>query len=234
MRHKNLIELAKNNGGTYSSHHTDKQPGDAGAGLLPDSIGRLDVLGNTRGQLIVAFRLFTHFVHDVIDGNLSDQPSDAIDHRHSHQIVFLNHLHDLVNRRIYMTRDKVLVHDVLHLGNAGAGYHFLQREEALQTFLVINDIDVVDVVHILSLLTHLAQAFGHRPVFVDDNHFRTHDTAGGILVVLEKVYNIAGLLDILNMSEHFLLLLLVEVTDNLNSIIGVHRIDELAGDGLRG
>ena len=234
MGDEDLVELAKDDGRADSAHHADEQPRDTGARLLPDGIGRLDVLGNTGGQLIVAFRLFAHLVHDVVDGNLSHQPPDAVHHRHGHQVVFLNHLHHLVDGCIDVAGDEVLVHHVLHLGDAGAGNHLLQREEALQALLVVDDIDVVDIVHVLGLLAHLAQALGHGPVLVDDNHFRTHQTAGGVLVVLQQVNDVARLFDVLDVRKHLFLLFLVEVTDDIDGIVGIHGIDELAGDGLRG
>ena len=55
------------------------------------------------------------------------------------------------------------------------------------------------VVEILGLHPHLLNTLRHAPVLVDNDHFRTHQTAGGVLVIFKEVYNVTGLFDVVNM-----------------------------------
>ena len=51
---------------------------------------------------------------------------------------------------------------------------------------------------------------------------------------MQKVYDVAGLFNVLDMQEDLFLLLLIHITDNLHSVVSVHVVDEAFGDGLRG
>ena len=70
--------------------------------LAENIIIRFYILRKTGSQLIVTFRLFTDFVHDIVNGNLSDKPADTVDHGDSHQVILLDRLHHLVYRRIHV------------------------------------------------------------------------------------------------------------------------------------
>ena len=87
----------------------------------------------------------------------------------------------------------------LILDTEGVGDKLFEREGAAQAVVVVNHIHVVDLVHILGLHPELLDAFGHAPVFVDHEHFRTHQTAGGVLVVFQQVDDVAGLVNVVDM-----------------------------------
>ena len=131
-----------------------------------------------------------------------------------------------------MDRQGVFLHHVLHLRDRGRGNHLLEWKDALQTFFVIDHIDVVDFVELLGLHAHLLEALGHTPVLVDGHHLGAHQSAGGVFVVLQQVHDVASLLNVLDVREHLLLLVLVELAHQVNGIVGVHIIHEALGDGL--
>ena len=83
------------------------------------------------------------------------------------------------------------------------------------------------------MLAHLPQALRHTPVLIHYHHLSTHQTAGGILIIFQQVNDVACLVNVINLFQHFLLLLVIHVTDNLHSIVGIHVIDESFGDDIR-
>ena len=103
----------------------------------------------------------------------------------------------------------------------------------MQPFVIVNDIYVVDFVQLFGLQAHLFQAFRHTPVLVDGYHFRTHQTTGGIFIVLQEVYDVSGLLYILNMRQYLFFFLLVEVTHQVYGIVRIHIIHKPLGNGFR-
>ncbi len=109
------------------------------------------------------------------------------------------------------------------------GYEFFERKSAAQTVLVVDDIDIIDLVHVLGLHPHLLYALGHAPVFVYHNHFRTHQTAGRILVILQKVDDVAGLLYVVDVAENLLAVILVKLLNNVDRIIRI-KVFDLLGD----
>ena len=51
---------------------------------------------------------------------------------------------------------------------------------------------------------------------------------------MEKVYDVAGLFNVLDVLEYFFLFLLVHLTDNFNGVVCIHVVDETLGDGFGG
>ncbi len=112
------------------------------------------------------------------------------------------------------------------------GDEFLQREGAAQAVVVVDHIDVIDLVHVLGLHPELLDALGHRPVLVDHQHLGAHQTAGGVLVIFEQVDDVAGLLHIVDVGQHLVAVLLVEVLYEVDGVVGVEMVDIEAGDFL--
>ena len=79
--------------------------------------------------------------------------------------------------------------------------------------------------------THLLDAFGHTPVFVDYNHLGAHQTSGGVLVILEQVDDVTCLLYVVDMAENLVALVGIEFLNNIYSIVGV-EVFNLFGDIL--
>ena len=234
MGGKGRVEVAQDHGVADAAQHADEQPGQACARLAHQVVVRLDVLRKTRSQLVVALRLLAHLVHDVVDGNLSHEPPDAVHYRQGHEVVFLDDLHHLVDGCVHVYRDGVFLHHVFHLRHRGRRDHLLQREDALQAFVVVDDVDVVDFVQLLGLHAHFLQTLGHTPVLVHGHHFRAHESARGVLVILQQVYDVASLFDVLDVREDLLLLVLVEAAHQVYGVVRVHVVHELLGDGFRG
>ena len=112
----------------YSSYHTYKQPWQTGFGLVPDGVGRIYVGGNTGCQLIVAFALLAQLVHHVVYCNLSYKTSDAVNHRHSHKVVFLEIKCHILHRGVGTYCYRILLHHVAYLGYRWMGHHLLERK----------------------------------------------------------------------------------------------------------
>ncbi len=132
-----------------------------------------------------------------------------------------------------MDGNGIFPHHMLHLGDRRRGYHFLQREYTLQPFVIVNDIYVVDFVQLFGLQAHFFQAFRHTPVLVDGYHFRTHQTTGGVFIVLQEVNDVSGLFYIFNVRKYFFLFLFVEFTHQVYGIVRVHIIHKPLGNGFR-
>ena len=100
-------------------------------------------------------------------------------------------------------------------------------QRATQAVVVVDNIYVVYLVHILGPKAHLLDALGHRPVFVDNNHLGAHKTTGCVFVVFEKVDNIAGLLNVVDMRNNLVALFFVELLNKVYSIVSIKVIDLL-------
>ena len=70
-------------------------------------------------------------------------------------------------------------------------------------------------------MAHLAQTVGHGEVLVDRDKLGTHQTAGSVLVVLQQVHDVAGLFHILDVVDHLLAVLLVELLNEVDGVIGI-------------
>ena len=170
--------------------------------------------------------VFPDFIHHVVDGDTSHQAADAIDDRQGDKVVLLDCLGYFLDAITIAHSYRVLLHDVLDARDTGARDHLLQRQDTFQLLIVINNIDVVDFIHLLGLLTHFVDTLRHTPVFIDGNHLRTHQTTGGILVVLQQIDDITRLLDILDVRKDFFLPVLVQLTHEVHGIIRLHVVHE--------
>lgn len=99
-----------------------------------------------------------------------------------------------------------------------------------QPLLVVHHKHVIYIVHILGLLAHLLDALRHRPVFVDHDHLRAHQAAGGVLVILHQVDDVAGLLHVVELRQYLLLVLLVELLNQVHGVVRLHVVDLLGYD----
>ena len=55
-----------------------------------------------------------------------------------------------------------------------------------------------------------------------------HKAAGRVFVILQKVYDVAGLLNVVDMLDYLVAILLVELLDKVYGVIGVEKVDEVA------
>ena len=132
-----------------------------------------------------------------------------------------------------MHRNRVFPHHVLHLWYGRGGNHLFQREHSLQAVFIVNDVDVVNFIQLFSLLAHLFQTFRHTPVLIHDYHFRTHQTTGGVFIVLQQVYDVSCLFNVFNVWENFFLFLFIQLTHQVYSVVCVHVVHEALGNGFR-
>ena len=132
-----------------------------------------------------------------------------------------------------MHGNRIFLHHVFHFGYRRRRNHLFEREDTSQTFVVVNDIYIIDFVQLFRLLTHLFQTFGHTPVLVDEYHFRTHQTTGGIFVVFQQVDNVTCLFNVLDVRKNLFLLIFIEFTHQVYGIVRIHVVNEAFGDCLR-
>ena len=163
---------------------------------------------------------------------MTHQTTYRVDNRHGHKVIFLEVDGHLVEGHVGLHRHGVGLHHILDFGDRGVGDEFLQREGAAQSVVVVDDIDVIDLVHVLGLHPELFDALGHRPVLVDHKHLGTHQTTGGVLVIFEKVDDVARLLHVVDVGDHLVAVLLVKVLDEVNRVVGVEMVDIQTGDFL--
>ena len=114
-----------------------------------------------------------------------------------------------------------------YFADRGVCNQCFEWQNAAQFVVIVHDIYVVNLVHVLGLHAHLLYAFGHRPVFVDHDHLRAHQTAGGVLVIFEEVDDVAGLLHVVDMREDFVAVVLVELLYKVNGLVGFEVVNHL-------
>ena len=78
---------------------------------------------------------------------------------------------------------RITVDDVMDEVREQAERDYQLASGLSQAFFIVHYIDVVNFVHFLGLDTHLTEAFRHTPVFLHNDHFRTHETTGSIFVI---------------------------------------------------
>ncbi len=105
--------------------------------------------------------------------------------------------------------------------------HLLERKHPLEASVVIYDIHIINVVKIFRLMPHLLQAVGHRKILVYLYEFCTHKTAGGILVILEEIHDVARLLHVLDIEDDLFAVFLVEFLNKVYGIVGVEQVYEM-------
>ncbi len=98
------VEITEDHGVPDTAQHADKQPRESCRRLAEYIVMCLDVLRQTRCQLVVTFGLFTDFIHYVIDRNASHQTSDTVNNRNGNQVVLFNDLNHFIQRGVYMNR----------------------------------------------------------------------------------------------------------------------------------
>ena len=131
-----------------------------------------------------------------------------------------------------MHGNRVFLHYMFDFRDRRVGDQFLERKNASQALVIIHYIDIIDFVHILRLLAHLIDTFGHTPILVHHNHLGTHQTTGSIFVILQQVDDISSLLDVLDVRKNFFLRIFVQLTHQVNRIIGIHVVYKAFGDEL--
>ena len=226
------LEITQDDRVGQAAYHTDKQPWQSGRCLCKDGIGRFHILGDTRCQLVIAFGLFTYFVHNVVDSDATYQSSYAVNDGQSDQVIFFDRLGHCLDRIVGTYRDGVFLHDMLYLRSRGVGNHFFQREYPAQFVVIVYHIHIIYLVHVFGLAPHFLHTLGHAPVFVYDNHFGSHETASRVFVVFQEVDYVAGLFGIVDMGEYLLLRFFIEVSYQVYGIVGIEVVDILFGDGF--
>ena len=107
-------------------------------------------------------------------------------------------------------------------------YHLLEREDTFEAVVIIHHVDVIDIVEVFGLSAHLFETIRHGEVFIHHDHLRAHKTAGGVLVILKKVYDITGLFHVVDMRDHLIAVLLVEFLYKVDGIVSVEEVDIMA------
>ena len=115
----------------------------------------------------------------------------------------------------------------------GAVIIFFIESRPFSFVVVVHHVDVIDFVQVLRLPAHFAQAGEHRPVLVHHHQLLCHQTAGGIVVIVQKVHDVARLLQVLHVRQHLVLLLVGHAGHQVGGVVRVHVVDE-PPDDLRG
>ena len=123
---------------------------------------------------------------------------------------------------------------MLDLRDGRVGDQPLEGKYAFQPFVVVYDIYIIDFVHIFRLLAHFVNTLRHTPVLVDHDHFRTHQTTGGIFIIFQQVDDVAGLFDVFNVRKDLFLCIFVQLTHQVYRVVGFHIVDEAFGDQFVG
>ena len=124
------------------------------------------------------------------------EPVDAVYHGHGHKVVFLKIYGHLVDGRIGPDGDRICLHDVLYFRDGGMGDHLFQGKDAPELAVVVSDVDVVDVVEFLGLWRISFRQSGIERFSLTTIISVPIMPLGGVFVILEKVDDVACLLDV--------------------------------------
>ena len=207
-----------------TSSHELLQPHDRehalGNLLVADAGEALDVL----------VRLLLDDVDDVVDGDHADQPARFVDHADREEIVALEearHVLLVVGRLHRVLR---LVDDLLDLGRALRAEQLVERHGAEEMEARIDDEELGELVGQPRILAHEVDRLADRPERRHGDEMRRHPPAGGFLRIVEPALQRDALGE-RQAGEHLLAVLLVEVADDLDGVVGIELADGL-GDLL--
>ena len=198
----------------------------------PHGVGQFFVAADAAERLEVLLGLLLDDVDDVVDGDDADEPILGVDHRRRDEIVACR-TSAPPPPGPPVTRDAaaILVDQLgSGTGRRGAQQH-VERDRALPALLGVDDIDLVEPVRQVRRLAHVVDRLADGPVRRHRDELGLHPPAGGIFRIIEAALE-RDALGQRQLLENLLLVLLVEVFEHLDRIVGFELADAL-GDGLR-
>ncbi len=196
----------------------------------PAAHGHLDrlvdvALARAGQQQDVLARFFLDDVDDVVDGDHADQPACIVDHRGGDQRIFLEAQRDFL--LVHVDRDQRLLalHDVADCVARGVrriveslqvptGWWSVLTTNTSQKSVGRSSVDAQVIDHLADL-----PMFGHR------DEVALHQAAGGFLRIAKRFLDRGAVVG-LHRPQHGPLLVLVEVLDQRDRVVGL----ELPGD----
>ena len=178
--------------GQRRGHHEQQQPRDA---VFPDLDRRgahVRVLGreHSRHLFHVLGRLVLHDVHRVVEGDDADQPVLGVHDRQGKEVVFGEHLRDLLLIVERVDRNDMLKHDRFDRGRVIlAQKQILDRDKADQ-LASAGDIAGVDGLFVDAGTADAEDGFLHRHIRPQGHIFRRHDGAGGVFGVAQDLIDL--------------------------------------------
>ena len=119
---------------------------------------------------------------------------------------------------------------MLDLRDGRISDQLLQGEDSAKALIIVNYIDVIDLIHVFSLLAHLVDTFGHTPILVHHDHFGTHQSTGSVFIVFQEVDDVARLFYVFDVRKNLFLGIFVQLTHQVYSVVGLHIVHEAFGN----
>ena len=119
-------------------------------------------------------------------------------------------------------------HEVAHPAGVRHGEQVAQREHAEQVLAAVDDVDVVDGLHVLGLAAQHRQRLAGGGVGRHLGEGRGHDAAGGVLGVGEQLAHVLGVF-LLHERDEPPGAILGQVGDQVGGVVGRHGREQLGG-----
>ena len=138
----------------------------------------------------------------------------------------------------HQPRHFLLVHFRRH-GDVGIFHHFaegpvrgrqhqaLERHNALEAPLVVDDIGLGEIFKFVRLPANFVEALPDRIVFHHGHHLRRHQSTRRLRVILEQVRDLLPLLRVFDLREDSPLLFGLELTEEVGGIVVRKALDDL-------
>ena len=174
------------------------------------------------GDLQVLLMLLGDNVHGVVEGHDTQDMTVLVADGDGNQVV-LGHLVRhvflvLVGRHV----DQIAIGELAQRGVAVGHDQRAQRKHARQHAARILGIDVVDTLKVLVEFANRLDGIADRRRGGQRDKLRGHDAAGGVVLVAQQITNRLLLLDA-HQAQELLGLLIIELVDQVGSVVRVHH-----------
>ena len=189
-----------------------------GLGVGGDAAEREDVLG----------LLLAEDVHGVVVGDDADEPAGGVDDRQGEQVVLVDLAGDGLLVLVDPAEDDVALHDVFDRGGPAREDQVLERDEADQPSIVVDDVAVVDRLAVGGLVAEPFEGLADGDVGRQRDVVGRHDRAGGSGLVAGQPADVFAL-GLGEVGEHDVHEILVEPVDQVGPLVVRHEVQELGG-----
>ena len=189
-----------------------------GLGVARDAAEGQDVFG----------LLLAEDVHGVVVGDDADQHVGGVDHGDGDQVVLVDLAGDRFLVFVDPGEDHVALHDVFDHGRPARQDQPLERDEADQPALVVDDVAVIDRFAVGGLVAEQLEGLADGDVRRQRDVVGRHGRAGGARLVAGQAADILAL-GLGQERKHRVDDVFVEPVDQVGTLVVRHQVEQLGG-----
>src|SRR5690606_8649629 len=219
------IKKADHRGGQEGGHQVDQQPGHARARRRQHRVGQFLVTNAAHAHQIFFGFLLDHVDH-VIDGQDADKPVVLVHDGGGQKVILLEFARRLLLVHGGGNGVARLMHHVLDLHRAFGAQDLIEIHRAKQLEGRVDDENLAEPVRQILVFTHVVDGLADRPERRHCDELRLHAPAGRLFRIVESPPQPDPLGEG-ELREDFVLILLVEVFQDVDGVVGIELLNRL-------